>query len=273
MARLMVPGLSGALGQPVIVENRTQGVVAAEVGAKAPPDGYTMLLAANSLWISPLLARAPYTIRDFATVTMVATSPNIVVVNPSVPVKSVQELIALARARPGVLNYASSGSGSGSHLAGELFKSMTAVNIVHIPFKGAGPAVSGLLGEQVQLMFASAPSVAANMKSGKLRALAVTGAEPSPLAPGLPTVSASGVTGYEAVQIYAMMAPARTPAAMVRRLNQEIVRVISTPDVKEKLFNTGSEVVGSAPERLSAMIASEMTRLGKVIKDAGIREE
>ncbi len=272
-ARLIAQGLSASLGQPVAVDNRT-GVLSSEAVSKAPPDGYTMLLAANVLWISPLFGKVPYdAVRDFSPITLVASSPNILAVHPSLPVNSVKALIALAKARPGELNYASAGPASGSHLAGELFKSLAGVNIVHIPFKGAGPAMIGLLGGQIQLIFASAPSAAPNMKSGKMRALAVTGAEPSALVPGLPTVAASGLPGYEAVQIYAMLAPAKTPVAIINRLNQDVVRFLGRADVKERFLNAGAETVGNSPERLSATMMSEMARLGKVIKDAGIRIE
>jgi tripartite-type tricarboxylate transporter receptor subunit TctC len=239
--------------------------------AKAPPDGYTLLLTANLHWISPLFGKSPYDpLKDFAPITMVASSPNILVVHPSLPVKTVKELIALAKARPGMLNYASTGPGSGSHLAGELLKYMAAINMVHVPYKGTGPGVIALLGGQIQIMFSSWPSVAPSMKSGRLRALAVSSGEPSALAPGLPTVAASGLPGYESVQMYAFFAPARIPAAIISRLNQEVVRALNRAEVKEKLLGAWVEPAGSSPEQLSATMKSEMTRMGKVIKDSGL---
>src|SRR5262249_10698473 len=186
---------------------------------------------------------------------------------------SVRELVALAKARPGELNYGASGTGSSPHLAAELFKAMAGVNIARIPFKGAGPALNSLMGGEVQMMFATCGTVAPHMKSGRLRALAVTGAQPSALAPGVPTVAATGVPGYEAISIQAIFAPARTPVAPVMRLNQDIARVLGMPDVKERLLNTGVEAAPGPPEQLAAVMKSEMARLGKVIKDAGIRIE
>jgi tripartite-type tricarboxylate transporter receptor subunit TctC len=276
-ARLIVQGLGGSLGQPMIVDNRggAGGIIAADIVAKAQPDGYTLLLYANNIWIIPLLRRnTPFdVIRDFAPITWAAKSPNTVVVHPSLPVKSVEDLIAYAKARPGELNYGSGGTGSSTHLAVELFKSMTGVNIVRVAFKGNAPALNGLFAGEVHLMIATAGTVAPHLKSGRLRALAVTSAQPSPLAPGLPTVAASGLPGYESMQIYGVFAPSRTPAAIVKRLNEEIVRVLGRADVKEKFLASGVEPVGSTPQQLAATIKSEIVRMGKVIKDAGIREE
>jgi tripartite-type tricarboxylate transporter receptor subunit TctC len=194
-------------------------------------------------------------------------------VHPALPVNSIKELIALAKAKPGALNYASGGVGTTPHLAAELFKAMAGVNIVHIPYKGAGPAISDLIGGQVQLMFPNAAAVGPHLKSGKLRALAVTSSQPTALVPGLPTVAASGLPGFSSVLIVGMFVPAKTPATLINRLNQEIVRVLNNPEVKEKLFNTGSDVVGSSPEQFAAAIKSEVARLGKVIKDVGIKAE
>ena len=276
-ARLIVQGLAGSLGQQMVVDNRggAGGQIAVEIVARAQPDGYTLLLYANNIWLIPLVrSKVPYDpVRDFAPITWAARSPNTVVVHPSLPVKSVEDLIALAKARPGELNYGSGGTGATTHLAVELFKSMTGVNIVRVPFKGNAPALNALIGGQIQLMFATAGSVAPHLKSGRLRALAITSAQPSPLAPGLPTVAAAGLPGYESISIYGVFAPARTSPAIVKRLNEEIVRVLARADVKEKFLASGVESVGSSPELLAATMKSEIARMGKVIRDAGIRED
>lgn len=276
-ARVLAQGLTRSLGQQVIVDNRggAGGAIAAEVAAKAPPDGYTLLLYAGNIWTIPLLRKnVPYDfVADFAPVTWVARSPNTVVVHPSLPVQSVKELIALAKARPGQLNYASGGSGSSTHLSVELFKSMAGVNIVRVPYKGNAPALNDLIAGQVQVMFVTAATVTPHLTSGRLKALAVTSVEPSVLAPGLPTVAASGLPGYESISIYGLFAPSRTPAAIIRLLNQESAQFLKTAEVKERFFKVGVETVGSSPEEFAAVIKSDMTKMAKVIKDAGIREE
>ena len=276
MSRLIAQGLTVSLGQQVVVENRggASGAIAAQAVAKAPADGYTLLFYSNGIWTLPLLRDVPYDpVKDFAPLTLVAISPNMIVVHPSLPVRSVKQLIALAKARPGELNYSMGGTGTTPHLAAELFKSMAGVDIVRINYKGAGPALNELIGGQVQLTFATTASGMPHVKSGRLKALAVTSAEPSALVPGLPTVAASGLPGYESVASYGMFSTARTPAALVSRLNEEIVRVLRRAEVKEKLFNTGVEVVGGSPEGFAAMMKMEMLKWGKVIRDAGIRGE
>ena len=271
LARLLAQGLSGPLGQAVVVDNRAGGVIPGEVVSKSPADGYTLLVAGGAFSTSPLLQETPYDVeRDFAPIALIGMSPTILVVHPSLPVRSVKELIALAKARPGELNYGSANTGGSAHLAAELFKSMAAINIVRVAYKGNGPALSALLGGEVQLMFPNTPSVAPHVKSGKMRALAVTGSQPSALVPGLATVTASGLPGYEAISIDAVYAPAKTPAAIISRLNQEIVRLLNRPEVKEKLLNVGVEVVASTPEQLAAAVRSEIALWSKVIKDAGI---
>ena len=277
LARMLAPGLTESLGQQAFVDNRggAGGVIAAEIVAKAPPDGYTLLVYASNIWVIPLLrADAPYDVmRDFAPITWAAKSPNTVAVHPSVPVKSIGELIALARARPGALNYGSGGSGATTHLAAELFKFMAGVNIVRISYRGNAPAMTDLLAGQVHIMFSTASSVTPHVRSGRLRALAVTSAQPSALAPGLPTVAASGLPGYESISIYGVFAPARTPAAIIARLNQEMVRIVNKPEVREKFLNSGVETVGSSTEEYVAAIKADIARMGKLIKDAGIRAE
>ena len=277
VARLIAQGLTGVLGQQIVVDNRGSagGVIAAQLLARAPADGYTLLFYSSGIWTAPFLqADVRYDVlRDFSPITLAASSPNTVVVHPSLAVNSVRELIALTKAKPGVLNYASGNSGSANHLAAELFKSMAGVDIVRITYKGTGPALNDVAAGQVQLMFPAIVSVAPHVKAGRLKALAVTSAEPSALAPGLPTVSASGLPGYEAVAMSGVFAPGKTPAPLIDRLNREIVRFLNTADVKEKLLRSGVEAAGSTPLEFASKIKTEMARLSKVIKDAGIRAE
>ncbi len=273
VARLLAPALSGSLGQQVIVDNR-RAAVAIESAAKAPADGYTLVITGSALWLLPFLRdNVPWDpIRDFAPITVATSSPTILVVHPASPAKSVKELIALAKARPGELNYASTATGTLPHIAAELFRAMTGVNLTRVAYKGAGPALIAIAGGEVQTAFATTSSAMPHIKAGRLRGLAVTSAEPSSLVPGLPTV-ASTVPGYVAVSIIGVFAPARTPELIVKRLNQEIVRVLNTADAREMFFNTGAETVGGSPALLTSTIEAEMRRLGKVIKGAGIREE
>ncbi len=272
-ARLVLPGLRSSLGQPFIVDNR--GPVAMLVAAKSNPDGHTLLLYGSTLWLLPFMRDnvAWDPIKDFSPITMMAGAPNILVVHPSLPVKTVKELIALAKSRPGELNYSSGLAGAVSHLSGELFKAMAGVNIVRVAYKGTGPALNALLGQQTQLMFSAASAATPHVKSGSLRALAVTSAQPSALLPDLPTVAASGLPGYESSLPFAMFAPAKTPLPVIQTLNREIVRILKAPEIKERFLNAGTEVVGSSPEQLASTIKSEMVRWGKVIKDAGIHDE
>jgi tripartite-type tricarboxylate transporter receptor subunit TctC len=273
-ARMIALGVSPALGQQIIVDNRGSGNLPAEIVSKSPPDGYTLCLSAAPLWITPFLRKTPYDpVTDFAPVTLVVTAPNILVVHPSLPVHSVKALIALIRARPGALNYATSGIGGSGFLAAELFKSMARADMVRVNYKSGGLALTELMSGEVQLFFANAGAVAPHMKSGRLRALAVTSSEPSPLLPGLPTVAAGGLPGYELVSVQGIFAPARTPEVVVARLNREIVPFLRRADVKEKFFAAGMEPLGSPPEALAATVKSEMSRLGKVIKGAGIALE
>ena len=270
-ARLIALGLTRALDQPVIVENRGGSTVPGEIVSKATPDGYTLLAYGSTLWTQALLDKTPFDpIKDFSPITLTSMSPSVLVVHPSLGVKSVKELIALAKSKPGAFNYAMAQSGSPAHLGGELLKSMAGIDMVGIPYKGAGPALNELIGGQVQFMFASAASVAPHVKSGKLIALAVASAQPSALFPGLPTV-ATTVPGFESGSTQGIWAPAKTPAALIKRLNQEIVRYLNGADVKEKYMSIGAEAVGNSPEQFAAVIKSDMARLGKLIKDAGIK--
>jgi tripartite-type tricarboxylate transporter receptor subunit TctC len=274
LARVYARGLSGPLGQPVIVDNRPGNVIPAEIVSKSNPDGYSLLSHGTALAFNALLRKAPYDpISDFRAVSWTATAPLVVTVHPSVPVKSIRELIVLAKTRPGDLTYASTAIGGTPHLAAELFKSMAKVDIRHIPYKGAGAAVINVLSGEVQLIFSVSSGVVGHMKSGKLRALAVTSKAPSILLPGLPTVAASGLPGYESVGVYGVFAPARTPDIVVRRLSQELGKVVNDKEGKERLLASGVEPVGSSPEQFASMFKSEMVRMDKVIKDAGIRLE
>lgn len=269
--RIVAPKLSERLGQQVIIDNRG-GIISMELVAKAPPDGHTLLIASASLWNSQFLRDSvPWDpLKDYAPVTLLVISPNILCVHPSLPVKSVKDLIALARARAGALNYASGQSGSSSHVAGELFKAMTGANIARVAYKGAGPALLSLLTGETQLSFPNAASVTQHIKSGKVKALAVTTLKPSTLALGLPTVEASGLPGYESKAMVGLFAPARTPAPIIEQLNVEIVRVLNDAEVKQRLFDSGAEVVASTPAELSAEMKAEMTTMGKLLKSTGI---
>ncbi len=274
-ARLIAQGVTQALGKAVIVENRGGSVVvSAQIVAKAQPDGHTLLLYGSNLWILPFMRdRVPYDpIADFAPITIATSSPCVLVVHPALPAKSAAELIALAKAKPGELNYAGA-SGGIIHIAAEVFKSMAGLNMVYVPYKGGSPALTALIAGQVQLMFPTAGTVAPHLKSGRFRALAITSAQRSPLFPDLPTVAATGLPGYESVARFAVLAPAKTPPAIVDRLNREIVRVLAMSDVKEKFNNAGIEPVGSTPARLAATMKSEMATVGKTLRAAGIRAE
>jgi tripartite-type tricarboxylate transporter receptor subunit TctC len=274
-ARIIAQGIMPALGKAVIVENRGGSViVSAQIVGKAQPDGHTLLLYGNNLWILPFMRdQVPYDpIADFAPITTATSSPCVLVVHPSLPVKSTAELIALAKARPGQLNYAGA-SGGIIHIAAEVFKAMAGLDMVYVPYKGGSPALTALVAGQVQLMFPTAGTVAPHLKSGRFRALAITAAQRSSLFPELPTIAATGLPGYETVARFAVLAPARTPQAIVSRLNQEIVRVLAMPDVKEKFNSAGIEPVGSTPAELAATMKSDMASLGKTIKAAGIRAQ
>ena len=269
-ARQIAQGISGSLGQSMIIENRPS-IVASEVVAKAAPDGYTLLLGGSGVWLTAVWQKTNYdAINDFAPLTAISREINMVAVHPSLPAKSVKELIALAKAKSGELNYSAS-LGSG-RLATELFRSMAGINLQHVPYKGAGPAIAALVGGEVHLTINELGLMAPHVKSGKLRALAVTSATQSALAPGVPTVAAS-VPGYEWVGITHLMVPAKTPPAIVTRLHQEVVRYLSRPEVKERFLSGGTEIVASSPEELTAIMKSEITKTAKLIKDAGIRME
>jgi tripartite-type tricarboxylate transporter receptor subunit TctC len=276
-ARIIGQAMTERLGQPVVVENRggAAGAIAADITVTAPPDGYTILLYGSPIWLAPYMRKnVPYDpIRDFAPITLTTMSPTILVVHPSLPANSVRELIALAKAKPGTINCAVGGAGTASHLAVELFKSMSKIDIALIPYKGSSPALNALLGREVLMIFANTAAVAQHLKSGRLRALGVTSAKPSALAPDVPTVAASGLPGYESVSIYGLLAPAKTPRPIITLLNREAVKILNEPQVKQKLLDSGVETVGDTPEQFAAAIKTDMKTLGKVIKEAGIQME
>ena len=271
VARAIARGITDGLGQQLIVDNRG-GAIPAEIVSKATPDGYTVLVTGSLLWITPLMqGHAPYDpVTGFSPITVAVTAPGILVVHPSLPVRSVKELIALAKARPGELNYGHTTGGT-TQAAGELFKALAGINIVNIPYKGSGQALIDLMSGQLQLMFPVLASAAPHVKAGRLSALAVTSPQPSALFPGLPTIAASGLPGYESQSIYGVFAPAGTPATVIKRLNQEIVRFVNTAAAKKLFLGRGAEIVGGSPEQLAETIRAEMARLGNVLKNANIR--
>jgi len=277
MARIVAQKLTEALQQQVVVENRpgANGNIAAETTARAPPDGYTLLMAANGFTINAsLYQRIPYDpLRDFSPVTLFALIPNILVVHPSLPVKSVRDIIALARAKPDELTHGSSGNGSPGHLAGEVFKQLAKVKFVHIAYKGSSQAVVDLLGGHLQLAFPTIPVVAQHVRSGRLRALGVTGSRRSASLPEVPTIAEAGVPGYEVVGWYGVLAPAGVPKDIVARLNAEIVKALRAPDLQERLLRDGAEPVGNAPEEFRAYIEADLGKWARVIEAAGIKFE
>ena len=276
-ARLLAQWLGNSFAQQVIVDNRggASGIIAAQIIAKSPPDGYNLLLFTSPIWLLPLLQdNVSYDpVRDLAPVSMTDSSPSVLVVHPSLPVKSVRELIALGKLRPGELNYSRASAGGPSHLGAELFKSMAGVNFVPVPYKGGGPALLAVLGGEAELTFASAGAAAAPLKLNRVRALAVTSAEPSRLFPGVPTIAAAGLSGFESVLVNALFAPAGTPVAVINSLSQEVMRFLRKPEIKERFFATSMESVGSSPAELEAVVKSDMVKWGHLIKTARIRIE
>jgi tripartite-type tricarboxylate transporter receptor subunit TctC len=278
VARLLAPLLSQRLGQPVAIDNHggAGGNIGTEMAAHAQPDGYTLLMgniAPNAINVS-IFKHLPYDPeKDFNPIMLVAVTPNILVVNPSVPAKTVGELIALARSKPGTLNYPSAGTGTSSHLAGELFNTMAKTQTVHVPYKGGGAAFSDLLGGQVQLFFATMPAAMPFVKAGKLRALAVTSTQRSATLPDLPTISESGLPGYNAVTWYGLLAPRGTPTEVVDKVNQAANEILQMPEVREKLLASGFEPAGGSPKEFATFISSEVVKWRKVVQTAGITVE
>jgi tripartite-type tricarboxylate transporter receptor subunit TctC len=277
-ARLIAPKLSDALGQSVVVDNRggAGGVLGADLVAKSLPDGYTLLMGSpGPLTVNPvLLPNLPYQPkRDFVPVTLLAIVPSILEVNPALPAKSVQELIALARATPGKFNYASAGVGSVPHLAGELFKLLAKVDLVHVPYKGSSPAITDLLGGQVSMFFDNMASAVPYVKAGRLRALAITSPKRSAVMPDLPTMIEAGVPGYEAYSWNGIVAPAGTPPATIKRLAAEIAAVLASPEIREKMKGLGAEVVANSPAEFASFMEKESAKWGRVVREANIKPE
>jgi len=277
IARIVQPRLQEALGQTIVIENRggAGGAVGTEAAAKAPPDGYTFLFTLSSHTINPLLYKLNYDVeRDFAPVTLIVSVPQLIAVNTGAPLKSLQDIVTMAKAHPGKLHYASVGNGTPSHIAGELLKLRTGADIVHVPYKGGGPAVADTIGGQVWVLFVTMPAAISHVRGGKLRAIAVTTAKRNPGAPEIPTVAeATGIADYEVDSWYAMFAPAKTPPAIVARMQREVAKTIQMPEVKQKLLEQGGDTVGSTPEALDAVVKNELRKWTALIRDAKIRLE
>jgi tripartite-type tricarboxylate transporter receptor subunit TctC len=277
VTRILAPDLSKRLGQQVIIDNRPGAgtMIGIEVAAKSPADGYTLLMGLSTLAInSALYKKVPYDPqRDFAPITQAVSSASIIVVHPSVPVHSVKALIAFARARQGQLNYASAGTGTYPHMTMELFLSMAKLKMVHIPYKGTGPAMIDMVAGQVATMAATILTGMPQIRAGRLRPLGITSAARSPIVPDIPTVAEAGLPGFESVQWYGVLAPARTPKDIITRLHDEVTRVLQQPEIKERLAGDGADLVGSTPEEFTRYIQSELTKWAKVARDAGIQPE
>ena len=278
VGRALAQKLTEAWGQSVIVDNRpgAGGNIGADLVAKAAPDGYTVVMGALSTHaVNPsLYAKMPYdAVKDFAPITLVAITPNVLVVNPSLPVNSVRELIAYAKANPGKLAFGSGSNGSAGHLAGELFKADTGTDLLHVPFKGAAPAMQALLSGDIQMMFDNLASASAQVKAGKLKALAVTTARRSPLAPDLPTMAESGVPGFDISTWFGLLAPAGTPPEIVGRWNAEVGRILRTPEMRERLTAMGAEPAPDTPAEFAQFIASEAAKYARIVKVSGAKPD
>jgi tripartite-type tricarboxylate transporter receptor subunit TctC len=277
VARALGQKLAEVYREPVVIDNRGGGTIIGptDAVAKAAPDGYTLLMATSGHVINPsFFAKLPFdTVKDFAPVTQVTSQAYILGVYPGVPAKSVKELIALAKARPGQLNYASGGNGNATHLGAELLKDLAGIDIVHVPYKGGGPALIALISGEVAMLFSNISFTLPQIKAGKVRALAVSGGKRSPVAPELPTIAEAGVPGFELTSWYGVLAPAKTPKAIIASLHDEIVKALNAPDVKARLANDGNEAVGSTPEAFAAYVASEIPKWARVIKRSGARME
>ena len=277
VARIISPELSRRLGQQVVVENRAGAgtMIGIEAAARSAPDGYTLLMGLSTLAInSALYKKVPYDpVRDFAPITQVISSASIIVVHPSVPVKTVKELIAFARARQGQLNYASAGIGTYPHMTMELFLSMAGLKMAHIPYKGTAPAMIDMVAGQVATMAATILTGMPQIRAGRLRPLGITSTARSPIVPEIPTVAEAGLPGFESVQWYGMLAPARTPKDIITRLHGEMARILHLPEIKERFAGDGADPVGNTPDEFGRYIQSELTKWAKVARDAGIKQE
>jgi tripartite-type tricarboxylate transporter receptor subunit TctC len=276
LPRVVFDQAATQIKHPIIVENRggAGGIVAGELVANAPKDGHTLMVVSLAITVLPAMHTLPYdTLKSFAPVAIVATAPNVAVVNQDLPVKSVKELIALAKERPGKLQYASSGVGTFLHLGPELFKLMAGVDILHVPFRGAGPALIDVIGGHTHMAFASVPSVIAHLRSGKLRALGVGASERYALIPDVPTISESGLPGYAAANWIGVVAPAGTPQPIIAKLHQEISAIQDSPEAQKQFANEGADIMRMSSSAFGDFIASELAKWGRVVKEAGIKPE
>jgi tripartite-type tricarboxylate transporter receptor subunit TctC len=276
LARTLAAELPKTLGQPVVVENRPGGntIIGTELAAKSPPDGYTLYGAALPFSVIQSLYKTSFDVtKDFAPITLAGITPNLLVANPGAPISNVKELIAYAKANPGKLNYASTGNGTSNHLSFELFKAMTQTNVTHVPYKGSAPAVTDLIAGQVQVMFDNTPNVLPHVRAGKLKALAVSTKARTALAPEVPSVDEAGVPGYEVSVWFGVLTVAGTPREVVQRLNAEMVRILASPEVKDRFGKMGVEVVAGTPEHFGSFLKSEVERWAKVVRDAGIKAD
>ena len=277
LARLVAPKLTEVLGRTVVIDNRpgANGNIAYEMTARAAPDGYTFTAVAAGVVINPSLYRdVNYDpLKDFAPITLGITVPNILIVHPSVPAKSVKELIALAKAKPGTVTFASAGNGTSGHLALEVFRMTAGIDVIHVPYKGGGPALSEVVAGQVQALFSIALAATPQIKAGRVRPLAITSAQRSPVAPELPTVAETGLPGFEVIGWFGWLAPAATPKPIVNRLHTEIVHALKLPDVRERLLSQSTEPVGNSPQEFAAFMKSEHAKWAKVIRAANIKIE
>jgi tripartite-type tricarboxylate transporter receptor subunit TctC len=277
VARLVAPQLSDRLGQPVVVENRAGAgtMIGGEVVAKSAPDGYTLLMGFSTLAINPTTyKKVPYdALRDFAPITLVASLPAVIASHPSLPAKSVKELIALAKARPDAIAFASTGQGTFSHATSALFMSMAGIRMLHVPYNGTGPAVTAVLTGEVPLVSANVLSALPHIRSGRLRALGITGTQRATTAPDIPTIAEAGLPGYESVQWLGLLVPAATPPEIINRLHKEVVAVLRTPQMKDRLAKDDAAVVGSSPAEFSAYLRSETIKWSKVLKAAGVEPQ
>ncbi len=275
VARLVAPRLGESLGQQVVVDNRggAGGTIGTEMAARTPPDGYTIVLtsANTAMNVSLYQGKAIDPVKELSAISLLGTAPNIVAVHPSLPVRSIKQLISLAKARPGQINYASGGSGSTAHMATELFKTMAQVDLLHVPYKGTGPSLIATLSGESSIVIPPASAVLPHAKSGKLIALAICSTQRFDSIPELPTVAESGVPGYEASQWYGVNAPANTPQDIVNRLNRELVRIVQTPDLKSRLARDATMVIGSTPQEFNTYLRDEIAKWAKVVKFAGAR--
>jgi tripartite-type tricarboxylate transporter receptor subunit TctC len=276
-ARLIFPGVSQQLGQPLVADNRAGGggIIGAEIASQSAPDGYTLFISSpGALTILPHLRKAPLpydTLRDFAPISLISIGPFVLMVHPSVPAKNIKELIALAKAQPGKLNYASAGNGVANHLAGELFKQMTGTDIVHVPYKGAPQAVTDVLGGHMNMMFNSISPIVGHIKAGKVRVLGVASLQRSPQLPDVPTISESGVPGFEAVNWFGMFAPAKTPKAIINSVNAAVVKTVKAPEMQAQFLSLGADPVGSSVEEFAAFVRRDMDKYAKIVKLSGAK--